>query len=585
MKTKHFLCLASLVGCLSLLQNSAQGQSESPQERLNAITNDYWLREQKIGHAYSFAEPIFPDYLYKGTREDYDKDAAYFARVLANLKKIKLNKLPVSSQTDYDLMYWLATMRLEATRFYDNTFPPVTPYYANSLGEDFIFSHLALSNAEDLQRYLGLLHQQAMRLGAYLDKLKYLSNQGIRLPKAETEVAMGFMRSFHRAPSSLPYFVAEERLVKIETAARIDFQRQVSQILEQEIIPAFDKIADYLGGDYLSQAPEAVGLGQYPEGKAYYRHLVKWHTTTSLSPEAIFALGMQNVTRIRKSLDSLRILTGFRGELKDFYLFLQKDPRFLATTPDEVGIRLKGHLVRMEKVIPQLISTRTRTPYDVRRLPLELEPAMTFGYYHTPSGSDSVGLYLYNGSKLDQRSQVSAASLAFHEIMPGHHLQICLQKDNPTLPAFRRNLQVNAFLEGWGDYASHLGTELGLYQDPYDYCGRLLMEMFISVRLVVDVGMNDQGWSREQAMAFMRDNVIESSEQIKTETLRYSCDIPAQALSYKMGSMRLIELRNKYQNLLGSKFDVLRFHDAVLRLGCLPLAILEKSLDREFGVK
>ena len=153
------------------------------------------------------------------------------------------------------------------------------------------------------------------------------------------------------------------------------------------------------------------------------------------------------------------------------------------------------------------------------------------------------------------------------------------------MPAFRRNLQVNAFLEGWGDYASHLGTELGLYQDPYDYCGRLLMEMFISVRLVVDVGMNDQGWSREQAMAFMRDNVIESTEQIKTETLRYSCDIPAQALSYKMGSMRLIELRNKYQNLLGSKFDVLRFHDAVLRLGCLPLAILEKSLDREFGVK
>ncbi|MFN8691853.1 MAG: DUF885 domain-containing protein, partial [Cyclobacteriaceae bacterium] len=223
--------------------------------------------------------------------------------------------------------------------------------------------------------------------------------------------------------------------------------------------------------------------------------------------------------------------------------------------------------------------------YDIRRLSPELEPAITFGNYLPPTEVEPLGIYYFNGSKLEQRPLTSAASLAFHEIMPGHHWQICLQSENTHLSEFRKNTYVTAYLEGWGEYASWLGIELGLYRDPYDYCGRLLMDMFISVRLVVDTGMNDLGWSREQAMDFMRAHVIESDEQIKTESIRYSCDIPAQALGYKIGSLKLIALRKKYQTALGSNFNVVRFHDAILRTGNLPLAVLEKALDREFGVK
>ncbi|MEQ8423145.1 MAG: DUF885 domain-containing protein, partial [Cyclobacteriaceae bacterium] len=171
----------------------------------------------------------------------------------------------------------------------------------------------------------------------------------------------------------------------------------------------------------------------------------------------------------------------------------------------------------------------------------------------------------------------------FHEIEPGHHWQFCLQIENDSLPDYRKNNFINAFTEGWGEYASSLGVELGLYNDPYDYCGRLLMDMFLSVRLVVDTGMNYFGWTREQASEYMSQYLIESPTQIATETLRYSCDIQGQALGYKIGSLKFMELREKYSSLLGDQFDVIQFHDAILRNGSLPLAVLEKTLDREFG--
>jgi uncharacterized protein (DUF885 family) len=584
MKNRFNLRFVFAIAVWLLLPISVQAQHKSAKEQLDEITSSYWLREQKTGRAFALSGTLFPDQLYKGTKEDYAKDFVYFTKVLGQLKKINRQKLPATSLTDYDLMTWLSSMRLEATRFYDLAFPQITPYSSYSGAGNSLFPHLALNTAADLQKYLELLHEFSKVLAADLDKLKYQDNKGIRIQKNETELAIGLMKSYQRAAATLPMYVQKERLQKFDTLQQKSFQAQVTQVLEQEVIPAYGNLARFLEGDYLKKTPLNVGLSQYPSGKEYYQYLVKLHTTTDFTPDEIFTIGQNNVVKINHALDSLRKLTGFDGSRKEFLQFMQKDKRFLATTPDEVGARLKSHLIRMEKVIPQLISIGTKRPYDVRRLPLSLEPGMTFGYYSVTSESDSVGVYLYNGSKLDQRSLVSAASLAFHEIMPGHHLQICLQKDNAALPAYRRNLQVNSYLEGWGDYASFLGEELGLYGDPYDYCGRLLMDMFISVRLVVDVGMNYKGWSREQAMQFMRDNVIESEEQIKTETLRYSCDIQGQALGYKMGSRRFQELRLKYAKLLGDKFDVIQFHNAILAGGCLPMAILEKSLDRQFGV-
>ena len=579
MKKKKLLFIFILPTFLASVEITAQTEVE---KTLDKITSDYWDREQKRGTGFSTHQPVFPEHLNKGTQADFESDAQYFSGVLNHLKGIHSGELSDESQTNYDLMVWIATMRLERTQYYDQMFPPITPYHFFLLGEDKMLSQLVFERNSDGDRYLRLLHEYAEKQRFHQEKLASMGSKGVLLPRLEVEKTIGFLKGFHKMPSELVFFVKTERLLKLDSFYRKAFQAEVATVIEQEIIPAFDALATYLEGDYLNRAPETVGLGQYPKGKEYYKFLIKWHTTTNLSPEAIFDLGQQNVAQIRQSLDSMRRGLGFVGDMKAFYQFLQKDSRFLAKTSDEVGALLKGHLRKMEAVIPRLISVKPKAPYDVRRLPLELEPSMTFGYYHAPSITDTVGVYLYNGSKLDQRSLVSAASLAFHEIMPGHHWQINIQGEDSLLPAFRKNLDVNAYSEGWGDYASSLGTELGLYSDPYDYCGRLVMDMFLSVRLVVDVGMNYQGWSLEQATDYMKEHVIESEEQIKTERIRYSCDIPGQALGYKMGCLQFWALRHKYETALGKDFSVVVFHDRILKMGALPLGVLEKELDRTF---
>ncbi len=235
---------------------------------------------------------------------------------------------------------------------------------------------------------------------------------------------------------------------------------------------------------------------------------------------------------------------------------------------------------KLEPKIPEYFSRMPKAPYGVKRLDPALEGAMTFGYYQMPTPQSPEGDYMYNASRLPERSLLNAPALIAHELIPGHHFQLNLQRENTELPEWRRHLtDVTAYVEGWGEYSSALAGEMGLYDDPYDRAGRLAMEAFICSRLVVDTGMNLLGWSRERAIAYMRDNTFETDLQISTETLRYSCDIPGQALAYKMGARKFFELREKARNALGSKFDIRKFHEAVLGSGALPMDVLETKID------
>ena len=204
---------------------------------------------------------------------------------------------------------------------------------------------------------------------------------------------------------------------------------------------------------------------------------------------------------------------------------------------------------------------------------------MTYGFYQAPTASDPRGYYYYNGSSLADRSLLSAAALVYHELIPGHHFQRSLQNENPDLPSFRREAAWTAYTEGWGEYASSLAGEMGMYEDPYDRAGRLSMDAFLSARLVVDTGMNALGWSRARAIAYMKENTLESDTQIATETLRYSCDVPGQALAYKMASAKIRDLRARAERALGPSFDIRRFHDVVLGSGPMPMAVLERHVD------
>lgn len=551
---------------------------------IDSLSQNLWDRDLATGRAVAVAggKSVLPDHLYAGTQQEMQEDAIYFSDLIKQLQRIDTTSLSDSKKTDYDLLLWTATTRLDGTRFYDNIFPPVTPYAGYIYGLETIFKQASFEEPADGDKYLKLLNEFGTVQQSYLNKLRRMESKGLRLAKPQIQMTLGLIKSWQVAPEQHFLYPTAARLKKWTVADQQKLQQEAGKILQEKILPQQDSLANFLKGTYLIKASDKVGLAQYPGGKEYYRYLVRYFTTADRTPEEMFALGQQQVSLISQQIDSIRLATGFKGDRKAFYTFLQKDKQFLASTPEEVERRLREPLKKIEAVLGKLISLRPATGYDIRRLSPALEPVITFGNYEAPAGDEPLGVYYYNGSKLDQRPLTSVVGLALHEITPGHHLQGRLQAENKALSVFRQNQFIWAFSEGWASYASQLGLELGSYNNPYDYCGRLLMDMFVSVRLVVDAGMNYMGWSREQAMDYMREYVIESEEQIKTETIRYGCDIPGQALSYKSGALEFERLRKKYRSVAGNQWDDVKFHDFILSNGCLPFAVLEKAFDREY---
>jgi len=369
------------------------------------------------------------------------------------------------------------------------------------------------------------------------------------------------------------------RLAAFPAADAAAFRARVEAKVAGDVNAGLRALVSSLSGDYAARAPDAVGLGQYPGGPAAYEKLVRFHTTLPVGPEEVHRIGLAEVERTEGRMAEVRRTLGFSGTPAEFRASLKTNPRFFPKTPDEIGQRLMSFIAKIEPKMDGYFLRRPKAPYGVKRLDPEREPALTFGIYEPPTPGEPVGLYRFNGSKLEDRSLLNAGALAYHELVPGHHYQIALANENEAIPAFRRELYDTAYGEGWGDYSAGLAEEMGMYQDPYDLYGRLAMDMFISVRLVVDTGMNALGWSRDKAVAYMREHEMETDTQIATESLRYSADIPAQALAYKMGSRAIREMRTSAERSLGTRFDIRRFHDAVLGSGSLPMSVLARRID------
>ena len=273
---------------------------------------------------------------------------------------------------------------------------------------------------------------------------------------------------------------------------------------------------------------------------------------------------------------------GFAGTEAEFAIHLRRQPGVAATSAEDIGAKMRRHKDKVEKRFDEFFAQRSPSDYDLERLPEALEGGMTWGYYSPPTGNEKRGIYYYNGSKLDSQAVIAAASLVFHELVPGHHLHLDLQMSNPDLSDFRRHGVVNAFNEGWAEYAVALAGEMGLYDDLYDRYGRLSQDSFLTCRLVVDTGMNALGWSWEQAKQYMREHTMCAEGEIESDTLRYSCGIPAQSLAYKLGDDEILRLRRQLQERLKEKFSFRDFHSAVLGGGALPLPALAWHLNKVF---
>jgi uncharacterized protein (DUF885 family) len=496
-------------------------------------------------------------------------------RALATVRERDLN---AEERLTLRILRWQLGMDAEAAPHAWVRFTDVTPYASPLPHVVRAFAALPLRTDADVARYERLIGTLPTWVDGIRARLTARASRGIRIPKPEIPAVTALVRAYIKPRAESPFVIADTRLQSLDDAQRARV-RIAAATIEPGINTALERLAASLEGAYLGAAPERVGMGQYPGGPAAYRWLVKLHTTTDRTPQEIHATGLREVARIEREMAAIRQQLGVTIPAAEYLEQLRHDPRFLARTPEEVGERLNRYADRIRPVVSQWFSLVPRAPANAMRLDPRLEPSMTFGYYEPPSPADSMGHYFFNGSKLEERPQISAAALIYHELVPGHHFQISLQLENAALPPFRQAIIPTAFLEGWGDYASGLAGEMGMYEDLYDRYGRLQMELFISCRLVVDTGMNYYGWPRDSAFRYMAARVIESPTQLGTEMLRYSVDLPAQALAYRIGALEIIRLREQARRALGPRFDIKDFHAVVLGSGALPLAVLGSKVE------
>jgi uncharacterized protein (DUF885 family) len=541
--------------------------------------DDYWawMQKENLFVRVRSGLPIesLPDFSLKKA----EANAAFGRELLVRLEKASEAELAHEDQLSLWILREEARELVEAPGYYWLAFPCM-PYSSPIRVVNPFLAGFRFREAADGDRYVRLLRSYADMLEAMEKKLRAQAGRGILIPKDEIPQVAALISAAAAAPDQSLFRVKAERLTSLPEGDREDVARRAIGAIVDRVRPAAKSLVDYVNGEYRARAPDAVGLAQYPGGKDTYAHLVRARTTLPVTPDEVHKIGLAEVSTLNSLLDLVRQKIDFKGSRDEFVKFLKTDSRFFAKTPAEVGERLMAAQGRIAGGVPTLFGKVPKAPYGVKRLEPELEGALTFGYYQVPTAADPKGYYKYNGTSLDKRSLLGAGSLISHELVPGHHFQLNLQAENESLPRWRREgVGYTAFIEGWGEYASAIAGELGMYEDSYDLAGRILFDMFLTSRLVVDTGMNALGWSRAKAMDYMRANTDRSDAEIDTETLRYSCDMPAQALAYKMGSRKLWELRDRAQKALGARFDIRRYHDAILGSGAMPLEILAKHVD------
>lgn len=452
--------------------------------------------------------------------------------------------------------------------------------YCGGMLLNFVHTELAaipLEQPRDTDRYLGLISDYARLLEQFASRTAGQAARGMRMPKPQ----------IHQARTLLTGLREQMRTVVGAALARCPgpFARNFSVELERRVAtrvePAFERVLAELGDEYLAQAPEAVGLGQYPQGASLYAELVKLHTTLDLTPEQIHARGLQRMQQIERDMQAIRADRGFGTDAAAFAEKVNGDPRWRAHTADAVKSVFHRYLDRFMPHLNECFALPSAIPCGVTPLPEALQSAMTFGYYDPPRPDRVDGQYFFNAANLTRRALIEIGSLTYHELLPGHHLHLTTQQSNPDLPRFRAHSFVNAYNEGWAEYAATLAGEIGLYEEPEERYGRLLMDAFLTCRLVVDTGMNCLGWSLERAREYLRTHGGVAETEIFTESLRYSCDIPGQSLAYKLGDTEILAMRERMRRALGARFNLKKFHAAVLGPGALPLPDLAWHVEHE----
>jgi uncharacterized protein (DUF885 family) len=506
-------------------------------------------------------------------REAHDRE------LLAKISRIARKDLSPSDALSYDLFRYKVQMAVDRQPFRLNLFP------LNQRGgiqtSDEIADELPFTDVKAFEDWNARLASFPQYMDATIEVLAEGIRAGMVHPRLIMQrVVAQIDAQIVTEPTKSPFYAPykKEAAGRMPPADRERLAGDAKRLIMSSVVPAFAKLRVFFVEKYLPASSDGVGAWRLPNGTALYAYSARAFTTTQMTPDEIHAVGLREVARIRGEMEAVKNKAGFHGPMKDFFVFLRTNPRFYFKTGQELLFAYRELAKRVDPELVKVFKRLPRTPYGVAPIPDAIAPDTTTAYYREPSeGGSRAGTFFVNLYKPEVRPRWEMTSLTLHEAVPGHHLQIALAMEEESIPKFRRHGDYTAFIEGWGLYAETLGEEMGLYEDPYAKFGQLTYEMWRAVRLVVDTGIHYLKWDRQRAIDFFMENAAKAEHDVVNEVDRYIV-WPGQALAYKIGELRIKELRRKRSAELGAKFDLKAFHEAVLRSGPLPLEILEREV-------
>lgn len=588
------LCLAIVLAFPVLASAAVLAESPAAQtvagkkaEQLDALYADFWEASLKLNplQATFVGDTRYNDQLPNFFSAQYrDQESAFAKAWLAKAEAIGPDGLDGQARLSYDIFVRDLRNEIEGERFPDWQQP--LDQFRNIAG--MVAQLGSGTNAQpfetvkDYDNWLARANRLPELFGTMQDNMRIGMKSGVVQPKVLMVKVIPQLDAlitekpedslFWKPISNLPKDFSDADKTRLTAAYR--------DVIANKIMPAYRELRRFTKDEYLPACRDTVSLSALPDGQAWYAYRARMSTTTDLPPAQIHDIGLKEVERIHSEMDAVIKQVGFKGSRKEFFAYVTSDKKFEFATEDALLASYRALEAKINEGVPKLFSLLPKAAVEIRPVEAFRAKSAAGGQYQPPSEDGKrPGIFYVNTYDLPSRKTWDEESLFLHEAIPGHHFQLALQQELGELPKFRRFGGETAFAEGWGLYAESLGKEIGVYTDPYQYFGRLQAELWRAIRLVVDTGLHSKGWTREQVIAYMKDNSATSDTEAVSETERYIA-IPGQALAYKMGELKIKELRARATAALGDRFDIREFHKEVLKDGAVPLDVLEAKIDR-----
>ena len=537
-------------------------------------------KENPISATYSGIH-IYNDLMPFNTNNDFERRLKFWQKTMEQLNGINIKKLSEDDRINYSIFYDMVTGNINKIKFKDYQMP-LNADSGFHTGLSRLYKAMPFKTKEDYDNYIDRLNQFPRFFNEHMDNMREGIKEGRTIPQVvlrgyEVTITTHIVQDAEESAFFVPFQSFPKSLTEEQ---KNDIYKNGEKSILENVIPAFQSFLSFFEKEYFPNARKTLGAFELPNGDEFYQYKIKQFTTLDLTADEIHEMGLKEVERIRKEMEKIISDVKFNGSFDQFLDFLRTDSRFYAKTPEQLLKEASYIAKKMDAKLPSLFKTLPRLPYGVAPVPDDLAPKYTGGRYSGPAkGSNEPGYYWVNTYKLNVRPLYNLEALTLHEGVPGHHLQNSIAAEIANVPEFRKRLGISVFGEGWGLYSEFLGIEAGFYKDPYSNFGRLTYEMWRACRLVVDTGIHSMGWSRQKVIDYLSKNTALPIHECTTETDRYIA-WPGQALAYKIGELKIKELRNYATNELGDKFDVREFHDAILWGGELPLKLLEDNIKK-----